>query len=56
MTPTENGPTHLDLLCQTSAEECQLEVLLAKYPPCRVVFHGQTTVGIAGDKLTAELS
>lgn len=52
MTAREKGPKHLDLLCQTPAEECWLQVLLAKYPPYGVTFHEQTTVGIAGDQLT----
>lgn len=56
MTPTEKEPKHLDLLCQTPAEECWLQVLLAKYHPYGVAFHEQTAVGIAGDQLTAQLS
>lgn len=56
MTPTENGPKHLDLFCQTPAEECQLQALLAKYAPYELTFHGQTVVGIAGDQLTVQLS
>lgn len=56
MTPTEKGPKHLDILCQTPAKECRLQVLLAKYTPCGVAFHEQTTIGTVGDQLTAQLS
>lgn len=56
MTPTEKGPKHLDLFCETPAEGCRLQVLLAKCPPYGVAFHEQTTIGTAGDQLTGQLS